>query len=35
MAKAYEPEDLLRRVFILVAGGISIQIAVIVMIIFL
>lgn len=35
MAKAYEPEDLVKRVFMLVVGGMSIQIAVIIMIIYL
>jgi len=35
MAKAYEPEDLIKRVFMLVAAGIAVQIAVIVVIIFL
>jgi hypothetical protein len=35
VAKAYPPEDLVRRVFMLVVGAISIQIAVIVTIMFL
>lgn len=35
MAKAYEPDDLATRVFTLVTAGIALQIAVIVMIIFL
>ncbi len=35
MAKAYEPEDLMKRVFFLVLAGIGLQIAVFVMIGFL
>ena len=35
MAKTYEPEDLIKRIFMLVTAGISIQIAVIVVVIFL